>query len=121
MFLARQPWLMLTVIVLVYLLSFLFFADSVGGKTDIQCRFPAILPPDQVFDICCFHCYFDCLDSISSYDRAGYICVLSGILAHRLGDTTGTSFSLAISSFLLLILYKLYCSTTLATALLCIV
>lgn len=84
----------------------MFFADCVGGKADIQCRFPAILPSDQVFDICCFHCYFDCLDSITSYDLSRYICVLSSILAHRMGDTSGMSFS-CFSTFGLLILYKL--------------
>jgi len=73
---------------LIYKLHILF-ADSVRGKAEIQCRFPAILPSDQVFDICFLHCYFDCLDSIVSDDLARYICMLSGILAHWMGDTIG--------------------------------
>lgn len=83
------------IVLLVSFLLFLFskfpitFADSVSGKAEIQCRFPAILPSDQVFDICFIHHYFDCLGSFSSYDLARYICVLSGILAHWMGDTIG--------------------------------
>jgi hypothetical protein len=72
----------------------ILFADDVCRKAQIQCGFPAILPSDKIFDSCLFHCYFDCLDSISSCDLAGYICVLSGILAHRMGNITGESFFL---------------------------
>ncbi|GJN30162.1 hypothetical protein PR202_gb18448 [Eleusine coracana subsp. coracana] len=62
--------------------------DGVRWKAQIQCGFPAILPPIKISDICLFHCCFDCLGSISQYDLARYICVLSGILAHWMGNTT---------------------------------
>ena len=96
---------------LIYKLHILF-ADSVRGKAEIQCRFPAILPSDQIFDICFFHRCFDCLDSIVSDDLARYICVLSGILAHWMGDTTGALLLLSGSfSSVLYIVYSCCCLT----------
>lgn len=91
----------------------IIFADSVSGKAEIQCRFPAILPSDQVFDICFFHRYFDCLGSISSYDPTGYICMLSGILAHWMGDTIGVLLAALWIIFLRIIIVCLllsYCA-----------
>jgi hypothetical protein len=101
MFLPRLLWCyQLTFTLLVSFLPLLIykwpilFADSVRGKAEIQCRFPAILPSDQVFDICFFHRYFDCLDSIVSDDLARYICVLSGIFAQWMGVTIGVPLAL---------------------------